>query len=364
MTVDLGLDKAIKLADSELKPIAHNTSDTDAMSPSIRRTHAACCHISSVIAVSFHRKNNFSYPGKLDRHYTPALQGGDDPADNLIFVHIKLQQLVEQAETASKNRQLDALGAATIVDTLTNELYAIFEAMRKEVREQSPIRLAKHFVQLQIQSVALAELRPSAAAPVDSNDVQDWRHATLLRCLESSKAYFETFLSLPVSEYRNMAFADKGRLVLTLTILAKLCFDISGFPRWDSAWARKEVHFGMIIESLCYRMTELTCTGKSQSLYDAALPPDHFFMMKSVLQIVKEVYDEAVAEALDNSEEEQAKRKKASRCPVLNGELMNTDFWEALEHSHESGLDPLLDGNWNLNDSNTWDWDWDWSATI
>ena len=293
-------------------------------------------------------------------------------------MHAKLQQLVEEAEITSKNKHLDALSAATIVDTLTNEMYAVFESTREEVREQckpallqplntwdptnvtslAPIRLAKHFLDLKIHSIALTESISSTATSLNSNDVQDWRHKKLMQCLQSCKAFFETFLSLPISEYRNMAFAEKGRIVLTLTILSKLCFDISGCPRWNSAWARKEVQFGMIIESLCYRTQELTSTGKSRNPNETALPPDYFFMVKSVLQILKEAYDEAVAEALKTSEEERKKRKQGPRCPALNGGLMRTDFWEALEYSHGFGVDPLLDGNWNLNDSSSWNWDW------
>ncbi|KAI9703102.1 MAG: hypothetical protein M1820_005974 [Bogoriella megaspora] len=382
ITVELGLDETIKPAESVPKSIAYNTNDMDASSLSVRRTQAACYHLSSVIAVSFHRKNHFPYLERPDRQYAPVPQDGDGLPENLIFVHARLQDLVEQAETASKNRRLDVFGAITVVDTLTNEMYGIFEVTRKELCEQreaahdaiskrsgiankvSPalMKLAKHFVELQIQSIAITRPNSSATTSLISNDVQDRRHAALLRCLRSSKAFFETFFSLPISEYRDMAFAERCRVVLTLTIVAKLCFDIPGFPQWDSAWARKEVQFGMIVESLCYRMQELTSTGKSPKPKDAALPPDHFFMMKSVLQILKEVYDEAVAETLKTSEEEREKRKQGPGCPVLNGELMNTDFWDALEYSHVSGVDPLLDCNWNLTDPNTWNWDWD--ATI
>lgn len=88
------------------------------------------------IAVSFHRKNSFSCPEKNHCQYTLASQDGNDLTDYLISVHAQLQQLVEQAATASRNKHLDVVGAAMIVDALTNSLHAIFEVMRKEVREQ------------------------------------------------------------------------------------------------------------------------------------------------------------------------------------------------------------------------------------
>jgi hypothetical protein len=220
------------------------------------------------------------------------------------------------------------------------------------------IRLANCFAEVKINAIALANLNTTVSTPIDGDDVQEWRHATLMRCLQSSKAFFDAFFSLPVAEYGNMGTAEKSRLVLTLTILAKLCLDIPSVPRWDSGWARKEAQFGMIIESLCYRTQELTQTGKCHDTDDATLPPDYFYMMKSVLEILKDVYGQAVDKASQAAEAECPEAKKRSKCPMLNGDIMTTDFWASLEFSQQSGVDPLLDGNWNLNDSSTWNWDW------
>ena len=48
MTIELGLDQATKLAESDPKLVAHNTNDTDAMSSPVRRTRAACYHLASM----------------------------------------------------------------------------------------------------------------------------------------------------------------------------------------------------------------------------------------------------------------------------------------------------------------------------
>lgn len=48
MCIELGMDRAVEAVGSEPESVAHSASNTDPMFLVIRRTYAACCHLSSV----------------------------------------------------------------------------------------------------------------------------------------------------------------------------------------------------------------------------------------------------------------------------------------------------------------------------
>ena len=204
---------------------------------------------------------------------------------------------------------------------------------------------------MQINSIALEEQTAASEVTLMGDYPQSWRSIALARCFDATKKYFETFTSAPISEYYNMSFAEWARLIQVLKVMSRLCFPIIGAPEWDDEKARKEARFGMIMESILYRMQELTATGKPRQhveeakgskrvedehsgLKSSALPPDHFFMFKSVLKILKDVYDERVDVATRDAKREGSSRQRGSRCPVLNGSIQDSEYWEALQCSN------------------------------
>jgi hypothetical protein len=131
--------------------------------------------------------------------------------------------------------------------------------------------------------------------------------------------------------------------------MSLLCFDVPNIPGWDAAAARQKSHFGVYLESLCYRMQQLLVQGAideggvgGKSL-SAAVHPNVFQMFKSVLEIVKNVYDElarnAAAEALEGvagaplTPSSFVLSGGPSSCPVLNGAIKETEYWDMLQDS-------------------------------
>ena len=92
--------------------------------------------------------------------------------------------------------------------------------------------------------------------------------------------------------------------------------------------------------------------------------PNWFFMFKSVLKIFKETYDERCQSAERNGSEGQLETRKGSMCPVLNGSITDSEFWDALQSNgmmdsdlfggDMSGLefDSAMEGWEWMNDSN------------
>lgn len=192
-------------------------------------------------------------------------------------------------------------------------------------------------------------------------------------CLEGMRAFLETFASLAIPEYRDLSFVQWAQLVQVLKLIPTLCFDTHDVPSWNPAQARKELRVGMILESLCYRMDELTSTNETQqnansnpqaesSLSASTLQPDWFLMFKSVLKILIETYNRQCREVESN---ERVQRRGFS-CPVLTGHIQDSEYWEAFRHcsivgngSMNSGLNDLVFENIvsqeNLdNDASAW----------
>ena len=139
----------------------------------------------------------------------------------------------------------------------------------------------------------------------------------LSRCFGAVKEFLDIFLSLPIAEYRNLAFAQWSQLIEIFKIVPKLCFHNEQVPMWDAFQARKDLRFGTVLESLCYRMHELASGADKQAIVREVqshntLQPDGFSMYKSVLQVFKDTYD-AKCRAAD---EERPSQLPLLRCPV------------------------------------------------
>lgn len=82
---------------------------------------------------------------------------------------------------------------------------------------------------------------------------------TLLSCLESGRQFLDKILSVPVSDYHYISFVEWMRLPYVLIIVARLSFpNENHIPGWDVRAAQDRVRLDLYLESLCYRMQNLT----------------------------------------------------------------------------------------------------------
>jgi hypothetical protein len=112
-------------------------------------------------------------------------------------------------------------------------------------------------------------------------------------------------------------------------------------PEIDFADANEASHFGVFLESLCFRMDELTTVRA-----DTKTGPDVFCMFKSVLRIVHGTYEEMISNISRKSRCLGAKEKLGrfpSSCPMLNGSIKITEYWNVLNTSNATGA---FDNHW------------------
>lgn len=193
--------------------------------------------------------------------------------------------------------------------------------------ELAPLRLLKFFVVMRVGAIALFP---------ESNYLRSIQPVTsprgsLAGYLQPTKSLFENFLSIPISEYRNFSMLEWTRLIQTIISLISTCLAMVAAPEVDSIDADQASHFGIYLESLCFRMDELTTVTK-----DTKTGPDIFCMFKSVLRIVRGTYEEMIMKISRKSDcgggEEQMSRFP-SICPMLNGSIRRTEYWNVLNNS-------------------------------
>ena len=302
--------------------------------------------------------------------------------------------MIEKADETARNKELEPSTISAVIDSLNKELDVLFVTSLSGGREcckivhdlactiyQAPNKfapvlsdLARHSAAMQINAVALNEQQAACDVIPARNTTETWRSAALACCFDATKTFFDTFTSATMTEYYNMTLMEWVRLILALKIMSRLCFHVNCDPEWDDAMARKEARFGMIMESILYRMQELTATGKprqfgrkdegdqrAKDMSDASkgsmLRPDHFFMFKSVLGILKEVYDERVDTAMADAKTAASRGQHGSICPVQNGSIKDSEYWEALQWSDMMDFGPLDSEFGDLEQPAFQDWD-------
>lgn len=144
----------------------------------------------------------------------------------------------------------------------------------------SVLKLSSSFTDMLMHSVAL---RPSpeisASATADSTQLN-----AMLTALEAGKRFLDALLSYPAHEYHLISFSEWMRLPTVIMTVAKLCMpnEAHGAAKWDVKMAQDRVRLDLCLESLCYRMQQLSTYDKSKQTH-----PDFWFAMRWINDLTK-----------------------------------------------------------------------------
>ena len=126
----------------------------------------------------------------------------------------------------------------------------------------------------------------STPAPITSAN-NTYQFDLLLSCLEAGKAYLDTVLAVPRTQYRLFSFIEWMRLPNVLLTISTLSFPSVTYSNttWDVLIAQERVRLDLYLESLCYRMQSLTTyNGTTQP------QPDIFLSLKMILERARAWY--------------------------------------------------------------------------
>ena len=127
------------------------------------------------------------------------------------------------------------------------------------------------------------------------------RHEILVLCLKSTKDFFESFMTIPASEYNLISFVQWNALIFATMVLYRLSLGLASIPEWNPEIARSSVPLETYLDHCCQLMSAATSTNE---LDDGKRRNDLFSLMAPIWNNVRDTYlrlrdlpwDEAVAD--------------------------------------------------------------------
>jgi hypothetical protein len=148
----------------------------------------------------------------------------------------------------------------------------------------------------------------------------------MMEAIEALRSFFDLVTNIESSQYRNFN-TEWNRIIWGIIAVFRLVQSALTFDIYDRGVTDQLAKFGHYFEILCFRSKDLSASGKD------AGPPDIFLMFDSVLCVVREKYASLVDKLSDRTESSSPSSKASSSlfslCPVMNGNIKNTDYWDA-----------------------------------
>jgi hypothetical protein len=149
------------------------------------------------------------------------------------------------------------------------------------------LNLSSSFTDMLLHSVAL-RASTTAEPPVstDSTHIK-----ALFSALEAGKRFLDALLSFPVYEYHIISFSEWMRLPTVIMTVARLCMPTETHiaSGWDFKTAQDRVRLDLCLESLCYRMQQLSTYDKVKQPH-----PDFWFAMRFISDMTKSWYQKKI----------------------------------------------------------------------
>lgn len=143
--------------------------------------------------------------------------------------------------------------------------------------------LSSSFTDLLLHNVALRPRAPGFES-ITNDQVQ---LNGLFSTMEAGKCFLDALLSFPIHEYHFISFSEWMRLPTVIMTVARLCIPTQAHAAvgWDVKAAQERVRLDLCLESLCYRMQQLTTYDKAKQPH-----PDFWYAMRFINDLTKSWY--------------------------------------------------------------------------
>ncbi|OOF98708.1 hypothetical protein ASPCADRAFT_394114 [Aspergillus carbonarius ITEM 5010] len=318
----------------------------------VRDVCLGCHSLSSLLSVGFRRRGDdgaYRYlKAAVDAH--GPLNEPFDEELQLAKLHVLYEEIMRsQIECSSlkcpitkdqkvqekmESLRLELQIFERIHDLNTSMYTHPFQSLRTD-RPIVPLHLSTLSLKVHIALLPFRILNPK------SNNIPDLE--SLLNqatsCAAEIRSFFEYFLSIPQDQYISFSIREWCQLILTISASSQICFLAPTItnPQWTDFQTKTRSNMLIYLESLSHRMSSLSVTKAGET-------PDMFFMFKSVLDIVLPTYAPGSSSPKSKSSREQspvsedsnqsvASPTPSTRCPMMNGSIRQSEFWEAMKQS-------------------------------
>ncbi|PYI03551.1 hypothetical protein BO78DRAFT_463234 [Aspergillus sclerotiicarbonarius CBS 121057] len=299
-----------------------------------------CYSLSSLLSVGFRRRGDDAAYSYL-KTAVDATRTLDQPYDDRLQFS-NLQVFFEEAIRC----QVEC-GTLKCPVTRTQKVQERIESLRLEIQifervhglNSTPLHLFALSLKVNIALLPFRILDPKSSYTPDPQYLLDQASS----CVSEIRTFFEYFLSIPLDQYTSFSIRDWCQLILTISASSQICFkspDITN-PEWTNFRIKTRSSMLIYLESLSHRMSSLSVSKPGET-------PDLYFMFKSVLDIVLPTYAPPTRSTSypqscgtgrqspvieDHTREVVAPPSTSSRCPMMNGSIRQSEFWEAMQQS-------------------------------
>ncbi|KAH8727739.1 major facilitator superfamily domain-containing protein [Phaeosphaeriaceae sp. PMI808] len=251
-----------------------------------QRAFLGCYYLSSMIAAGLQKPNLLKHTSCMTEWAQSLKQAREYDSDETICHLISLRQLDDQVQDTLFSRETVNM---QLSDARTLMHVRFMESQLASWKSQSEGARGQRW--LLLHSVAL-RVPSSPETPVMADSTQ---LSALLSALEAGKQFLDALLSFPIEEYHFISFSEWMRLPTVIMTVCRLCMPTAAHTAtgWDVKAAQDRVRLDLCLESLCYRMQQLSTYDKVKQTH-----PDFWYAMRFIIDLTKTWYMRRVNPAL------------------------------------------------------------------
>ncbi|PGH26719.1 hypothetical protein AJ80_01665 [Polytolypa hystricis UAMH7299] len=378
------------ISDMGLEDLNITTEPLDpAVKDAAKRACLGCYYLSTMTSMAFKKKpNNFRLTEPTRAFMSDLTNQPTGSVNAACAASARFMDLIERVTDPHYNILLELSLEGTEGCPL-QRLVQTFQLQLAECDRHASNNFDGNFLHhlytmLKIYSIPLSHYTHSNNPPIPNGSITNTfnPHSAfpiLRTCFSHIRFVLEHFINLNLEEYARLVFVEWSMLVQTINTFSRLCcYLIPEIPDWANVVIPEErTRFLVDLECLGERL-EMACNNNKKLARKAAAseedgeeedsPPDLLYMFRCVLQLVHESHSKASDTAPnydtqgrrgkrrpeeegdddgDDTDEGREKRRKVmSRCPVMSGSIVGTEYWNALEKVNQ--LQQLTSTNGNV----------------
>ncbi|KAH8800269.1 hypothetical protein F5884DRAFT_809868 [Xylogone sp. PMI_703] len=304
MMMDLGLHKAPSLRGNSKLPIGSDRQLSlehrapPARTLEERRTFLGCFYISSIVSICARDIDPIRYSRYADECCNALTEAAEYPSDTYIVQLMNLHRLSDKiGRTLAMIDFTHPVGLSTpigaYVKSLQSESKLQKDLLPVDTSFNSTILLMHYCnIEIYLYEIALGE-NPNT---LEDGNYPFTRLDILFACLSSTKNFFDTMASFPISAYVYSPYTiwtQAGHAIITLLKLSLFVGD-----GWDLDYVRSIIDFSNLIDTLIQQLEEAKRCASQQvdnESYSKALP-EIIINLPPRLQHVKYSYERKLAE--------------------------------------------------------------------
>lgn len=218
---------------------------------------------------------------------------------------------------------------------------------------QAKIQTMQRYVRIKIYALSLEQEKTLSQSQINPLTFLNIFPA----CTTEINSLLEYIVNAPLTEYKNFSITNWAPVIQSVVTFPKLgqfsILDVGVANMWKAMIEAERATYLTNLERLCDRLEGTSITKRranrdTPSSHNLQVP-DLFYLFCTVLRLFKSNLvresQPLLTDQIPTNNHEQSNKRARSRCPVINGDLQNTDYWTMWMNSNNLMSDVELFGD-------------------